>query len=54
LEELETEYMAKGAEDIHNGSFRQETLPERTEIIETLNVKVRQYSKSYLIQSQRT
>jgi hypothetical protein len=46
LEELETECMAKGAEDIHNGSFRQEALPERTGLLEALNVKVRQYSKS--------
>jgi hypothetical protein len=45
LEELETECMAKGAEDVHNGSFRQEALPERTEILEALNVKIRQYSK---------
>jgi hypothetical protein len=45
LEELEAECMAKNADDIHNGSFRQEALPERTEILEALNVKVRQYSK---------
>jgi hypothetical protein len=45
LEELEADCMAKNAEDIHNGSFRQEALPERTEMLEALNVKVRQYSK---------
>lgn len=37
--------MTKDAEDIHHGSFRQEALPERTEILEQLNVKVREYSK---------
>jgi hypothetical protein len=45
LEELEAECVAKNAEDIHNGSFRLEALPERTEILEALNMKVRQYSE---------
>ncbi|KAF1940918.1 hypothetical protein EJ02DRAFT_512769 [Clathrospora elynae] len=49
LEELEAEYMAKDAKDIHNGSFRQDVLPERTEILETLNVKVRQYTLNGLL-----
>lgn len=42
LEQMETGYAVDGARDIHNGTFRHETLPKRTELLATLNTKVRQ------------
>ncbi|KAF1851126.1 uncharacterized protein K460DRAFT_412737 [Cucurbitaria berberidis CBS 394.84] len=45
LEDLEAKYVVDGAKDIHNGSFRQEALPERTALLATLNIKVRQYNE---------
>jgi hypothetical protein len=46
LEDLEDVHARDSADDIHNGSFRQDVLPARTRLLESLNVKVRQYSKS--------
>jgi hypothetical protein len=48
LEALEAEHMQGIPPDIHNGSFRQETLPDRTKLLDILNVKVRQYSKCHM------
>ncbi|KAH8724700.1 hypothetical protein GQ44DRAFT_617498 [Phaeosphaeriaceae sp. PMI808] len=45
LEDLENFHAQDSATDIHNGSFRQEALPQRTKLLETLNVKVRQYNE---------
>jgi hypothetical protein len=45
LEALEANHTQEGAKDIHNGSFRQEALPERRRLLEELNIEVRQYSK---------
>lgn len=45
LEALEANHAREGAIDIHNGSFRQEALPERKRLLEELNTEVRQYSK---------
>jgi hypothetical protein len=44
LEALEANHAQEGAKDIHNGSFRQEALPERKTLLEELNIEVRQYS----------
>jgi hypothetical protein len=52
LEELEDLHAQDSAVDIHNGSFRQDVLPARTRLLESLNVKVRQYSKSPTIRHQ--
>jgi hypothetical protein len=46
LEDLEDLHAQDDARDIHNGSFRHEELPARTKLLEALNVKVREYSKT--------
>jgi hypothetical protein len=45
LEQLETSHSSPNASDIHNGSFRQEALPQRTEMLQLLHTKVAQYSQ---------
>jgi hypothetical protein len=45
LGKLEEQHMLEEAKDIHHGSFRQEALPERTELLEAIHKKVRDYSK---------
>jgi hypothetical protein len=44
LEHLEILHSQDSAIDIHNGSFRQETLPQRKKLLDTLLVKVKEYS----------
>jgi hypothetical protein len=46
LEKLEALHSSPSATDIHNGSFRQEALPERTKILFDIRLKLLQYSKS--------
>jgi hypothetical protein len=53
LEELETLHAQDSAVDIHNGSFRQEALPQRRKLLDKLLVKVKEYSRSSLSKSQR-
>jgi hypothetical protein len=45
LEHLEVLHSQDSAVDIHNGSFRQETLPQRKKLLDTLLAKVKEYSK---------
>jgi hypothetical protein len=45
LEELEKKHMTEDAQDSHHGSFRREQLSKRTELLEKINKKVREYSK---------
>jgi hypothetical protein len=45
LGKLEEHHMSDEAKNIHHGSFRQEELPERTELLEAIDKKVREYSK---------
>jgi hypothetical protein len=54
LEELEILHSQDSAVDIHNGSFRQETLPQRKKLLDNLLVKVKEYSKRNLPDRQRT
>ena len=49
LEDLENTNSREEAGDIHNGSFRREALPERTALLEELDVLVGRYSKSSTI-----
>mgnify|MGYP004501185465 CR=1 FL=1 len=44
LRDLEERHAAPGAADIHNGSFRQEALPERRALLDLISMKVREYS----------
>jgi hypothetical protein len=44
LDELEEAHMADSAKDIHHGSFREEALPERKDLLEVVKGKVREYS----------
>lgn len=45
LRGLENFYLSEEAADIHNGSFRQESLPQRSELLAAIHVRIRQYSK---------
>ena len=45
LEKLEAEHASVEAKDIHNGSFRQEALPERPKLLADIHIKIKQYSK---------
>jgi hypothetical protein len=45
LRRLEEKHAHPTAADIHNGSFRQEALPERKALLDTISKKVREYSK---------
>ena len=46
LQQLEGIHASPAATDVHNGSFRQEAIPKRRELLEVISRKVRQYSKS--------
>lgn len=45
LEALDAKHSRTGSEDIHNGSFRQEAVPERTELLSKIHSKLREYSQ---------
>lgn len=44
LQTLDATYSLKSAPDAHNGSFRQETHPERRELILSIHRSLREYS----------
>lgn len=44
LEQLDAQHSKKSAEDIHNGSFRLEDVPERTELLLEIHVKLKEYN----------
>jgi len=46
LEELEALHSSPLSTDAHNGSFRQEVLPDRTKILYDIRLNIIQYSKS--------
>lgn len=45
LQELETVGARPEAPDIHHGSFRREALPERTQTLDEIYSRIREYSK---------
>lgn len=49
LEKLEAQHSSPTATDIHNGSFRQEALPERPQLLSDIQQRLRQYSQPYHI-----
>lgn len=44
LHYLDAKYASPEASDIHNGSFRLEALPQRSNILSEIQVKIQQYS----------
>ncbi|KAF2678230.1 hypothetical protein K458DRAFT_317324 [Lentithecium fluviatile CBS 122367] len=46
LNELEAQHSTGGAADIHNGSFRREELPERSELLSRIHAKLVQYTSN--------
>jgi hypothetical protein len=48
LEKLERQLAAKDAADVHNGSFRQEPQQKRKELLQEIDAKLRNYSRSLL------
>lgn len=49
LNRLDAQHSKKSAKDIHNGSFRQEEVPERTEILLQIHEKLKEYSEPSLV-----
>lgn len=49
LTDLETQFQQVLSRDVHNGSFRRDLLPDRRRLIEQIQLKLRDYSKSPLI-----
>ncbi|KAF1948719.1 hypothetical protein CC80DRAFT_485693 [Byssothecium circinans] len=52
LNALEQHHSRKEADDIHNGSFREDALPHRTQLLSVINIKMRQYNELLLQHSQ--
>lgn len=46
LERIECQLIESDATGVHNGTFREESCSQRTEILDELNTKAREYSKS--------
>ena len=44
LEDLDSTHSQPSAADIHNGSFRQESLPQRRTLLLDIHKKIREYS----------
>ncbi|ORY00305.1 hypothetical protein BCR34DRAFT_575896 [Clohesyomyces aquaticus] len=44
LEDLDSDHSRKEAVDIHNGSFRQEAVPERVELLTKIHAKLKNYN----------
>lgn len=44
LEEVERICMKRDSPEIHNGTFRQDTIPERAQLVVTITEKVERYS----------
>jgi hypothetical protein len=51
LDALDSTHSARTAPDVHNGSFRYEKVPERTQILEEIHEKLKEYSKRSFVTS---
>ncbi|MCJ1248357.1 hypothetical protein MMC30_005574 [Trapelia coarctata] len=52
LSSLEDIYSSKDHEDVNNGSFRQESKPERATTVRELKIKLKEYNEFVLLHSQ--